>query len=201
VQNGGRKADKCNNMPDNDTLDYYEALQVNATAEPDTIHRIYRLLAQRFHPDNRETGDAARFRVVHEAYAVLSDPEKRAKYDVLHHQRKQDRWRLVSAGAKAEDDFELEQISRLTVLEALHAKRRLEPGGDGMPVQELEALTGRPREHLEFTVWYLAQKKLVQRDDSARLLITADGVDFLEQNYRSNQQRRRLQGATASAGA
>ena len=93
------------------------------------------------------------------------------------------------------------RISRLTVLEALHAKRRLEPGGDGMPVQELEALTGRPREHLEFTVWYLAQKKLVQRDDSARLLITADGVDFLEQNYRSNQQRRRLQGASATASA
>ena len=42
-------------------------LQVNPTAEPDTIHRIYRLLAQRFHPDNRETGDEARFRAVHEA--------------------------------------------------------------------------------------------------------------------------------------
>jgi hypothetical protein len=66
-----------------------------------------------------------------------------------------------------------------------------------MPVQELEALTGRPREHLEFTVWYLVQKKLVQRDDSARLVITAEGVDFLEQNYRTNLQRRRLEAATS----
>jgi curved DNA-binding protein CbpA len=183
-------------MSDN-PVDYYEVLQVNPTAEPDTIHRIYRLLAQRFHPDNQETGDANRFRVVHEAYAVLSDPEKRAKYDVHYHRHRKDRWRLVSTGAKAEDDFEHEQINRLTMLEALHAKRRLEPRGEGMPVQELEALTGRPREHLEFTVWYLVQKKLVQRDDSARLVITAEGVDFLEQNYRTNLQRRRLEAATS----
>ncbi len=179
-------------------VDFYEALQVSPTAEFDTIQRIYRLLAQRFHPDNSETGDAARFRVVHEAYETLSDPEKRAKYDIIHHQRKQDRWRLVSAGAKVEEDFELEQINRLTVLEALQAKRRLEPGADGMPVAELEALTGRPREHLEFTVWYLKEKKFVARDDSARLLITADGVDFLEQNYRANLRRKRLQASSGS---
>jgi curved DNA-binding protein CbpA len=172
--------------------DCYEVLQVNPTAEPDTIHRIYRLLAQRFHPDNRDTGDEARFRAVHDAYMTLSDPAKRAKYDVYYHQQKKDRLRIVSAGAKAEDDFEMEQVNRLTVLEALHAKRRLEPGGTGMPLVELESLTGRPREHLEFTLWYLVQRKFVQRDDSARLVITADGVDFLEQNYRSNLQRRRL---------
>src|SRR5262249_53134059 len=108
-------------------------------------------------------------------------------------------WRLVSAGAKAEDDFEFEQVTRLTVLEALHAKRRLDPGSTGMPMTELEELIGRPREHLEFTVWYLVQKKFVPRDDSARLLITADGVDYLEQNYRSNVQRRRLQASTRPA--
>jgi curved DNA-binding protein CbpA len=179
-------------------IDYYEVLQVSANAEPDTIHRIYRLLAQRFHPDNRETGDSSRFRTIQEAYDALSDPARRAKYDVLHHQRQQDRLRIVSTGAKAEEDFELEQINRLTVLEALQAKRRVEPNTSGMPVTELEQLTGRPREHLEFTIWYLVQKKFAQRDDSARLLITADGVDFLEQNYRANVRRRRLQASTRS---
>ena len=180
-------------MSDGKPLDCYEVLQVNPTAEPDTIHRIYRLLAQRFHPDNKETGDDARFREIHEAYVTLSDAAKRAKYDIYYHQQKQDRWRLVSAGAKAEDDFEIEQINRLTVLETLHAKRRLEPDGSGMGLSDIESLTGRPREHLQFTIWYLVQKKLVQRDDSSQLLITADGVDFLEQNFRTNIQRRRLQ--------
>ena len=43
-------------------LDYYELLQVSATAEPETIHRVYRLLAQRYHPDNQQSGsdDVAR---------------------------------------------------------------------------------------------------------------------------------------------
>ena len=186
-------------MSDGKPLDCYEILQVNPTAEPDTIHRIYRLLAQRFHPDNKETGDDARFREIHEAYVTLSDATKRAKYDIYYHQQKQDRWRLVSAGAKAEDDFALEQINRLTVLEALHAKRRLEPDGSGMALTELESLTGRPREHLQFTIWYLVQKKLVQRDDSSQLLITAEGVDFLEQNFQTNIQRRRLQAPSKTA--
>jgi uncharacterized protein YabN with tetrapyrrole methylase and pyrophosphatase domain len=42
----------------NDTeIDYYEVLQISANAEPETVHRVYRLLAQRFHPDNIESGD------------------------------------------------------------------------------------------------------------------------------------------------
>ena len=187
------------NEQDN-TTDFYELLQANPSAEPEMIHRIYRLLAQRFHPDNQETGDSDRFRIIHEAYLTLSDPEKRAKYDIRLQQRKHDRWRLISTGQKAEGDFEFEQITRLTVLEALHAKRRQEPDSSGMSPIELEQLIGRPREHLEFTVWYLTQKKLVQRDDSARLVITADGVDFLEQNYRENLQRRRLQAANKPVG-
>ena len=54
-------------------------------------------------------------------------------------------------------------------------------------------MMGRPREHLEFTIWYLYSKKLVIRDDGSRLLITADGVEYLEQNYRTSSLQRRLQ--------
>jgi len=180
-------------MADEQTpLDYYEVMQVSPNAEPDTIHRIYRLLAQRFHPDNKDTGNEARFREIGEAYAVLSDPEKRARFDVSYHQRRRDRWRLVSSGDQAENDFEGEQVVRLTLLEVLYTKRRLEPGGPGMFTTDLEAMIGRPREHLEFTIWYLTQRKLVTRDDNSRLIITADGADFLEQNYRANLQRKRL---------
>ena len=183
-------------MADEATLDYYEFLQVNPNAEVDTVHRVYRLLAQRFHPDNKETGDEQRFRALSEAYTVLSNPEKRARYDVTYHQQRQKRWRLVSAGDHAENDFEIEHIARLTVLEALYSKRRLEPGDPGIFSRDLEELTGRPREHLEFTIWYLNQRKFVTRDDNSRLLLTADGVDFLEKNYQTNLQRKRLQAAS-----
>src|SRR5262245_35997803 len=141
-------------------VDYYEILQISPNAEPETVHRVYRLLAQRFHPDNAETGSDVRFRELTAAYEVLSDPERRAKYDVIHTQQKQARWRLVSAGSEAENDFEGEQQIRLTVLEVLYTRRRVEPDSPGLFSTDLEKLTGRPREHLEFTIWYLVQKKL-----------------------------------------
>jgi len=182
-------------MADGGKQDYYEILQVSANAEPDTIHRVYRLLAQRFHPDNAETGNADRFQQLHEAYTVLSNPENRARYDITYHQQRQDRWRLVSTGAKSENDFDIEQVARLTVLEALYTRRRMEVDTPTLLTSDLEGLTGRPREHLAFTVWYLTQKKFVTKDDQSRLQITADGVEYLEANYREHQQQRRLKAA------
>lgn len=171
-------------------VDYYELLQVSPTADIETIHRVYRLLAQRFHPDNQETGNAARFRQISEAYNVLSNPEERARYDIVHAEQKRGRWKLVSTGSHAENDFEMEQSVRLTVLEVLYTKRRMEPGQPAIYAFDLEEMIGRAREHLEFTIWYLATKKYIARDDSSRILITADGVDHLEANYRANTRLR-----------
>lgn len=173
-------------------VDYYEVLQVSDTAEPETINRVYRIFAQRYHPDNQETGNDARFREITEAYQILSNPEKRARYDATSQKRRADRWRLVSAGPESENDFEMEQAVRLTVLEALYTKRRIQPQEPGIYLRELERMLGRPREHLEFTIWYLSQKKLISTDD-ARMYLTADGAEYLEESYRSNLQRKRLQ--------
>jgi curved DNA-binding protein CbpA len=177
-------------MKDEPTPDYYELLQISSNAEPETIHRVYRLLAQRLHPDNQETGNASRFREISEAYQILGDPESRAKYDVIDQHRKQERWRLVSTGAQVENDFLAERVIRLTVLEVLYTQRRVEPNAPGVYIADLEKMTGRPREHLEFTIWYLVQKKFLQRADNSLLVITADGVEHLEENYQANQNRR-----------
>jgi curved DNA-binding protein CbpA len=176
----------------NPTPDYYEVLQISSNAEPETIHRVYRLLAQRYHPDNRDTGSEARFRELSEAYQVLTDPERRAKYDIVHARIRQDRWRFVATGNNAENDFEAQQLVRLTVLEVLYTRRRTEPYSPSLSPIDLEAVTGIAREHLEFTFWYLIQKKLVTRGDSALLTITAEGAEYLEANYRDTVQRRRL---------
>jgi curved DNA-binding protein CbpA len=172
--------------------DYYEILQISPNAEPETIHRVYRLLAQRFHPDNGESGNENRFRMIVEAYRILSDVQERARYDVAHAALKQERWRLVSSNARADDDFESEQLLRLAVLEMLYTRRRTELENQGISLFELEGLTGRAREHLEFTIWYLTQKKLVTRSDGSVLTITVDGVEFLEKQFQDSHRQRRL---------
>jgi curved DNA-binding protein CbpA len=177
---------------DDSTHDYYETLQVSVNAEPETIHRVYRHFAKHFHPDNQHTGNASRFRLIHEAYSVLRDPEQRAQYDIAHQQQRQTRWRLESSVAESENNFEMERIVRIRMLEVLYAQRRLEPARPGIFVNDLEDVIGRAREHLEFTTWFLVQKKLVQRGDNSQLLITADGVDYLEQQDLANLQMRRL---------
>ena len=178
-------------------VDLYEVLQISVNAEPDTVHRVYRLLAQRFHPDNAETGNEGRFRQVSEAYRVLSDPEQRARYDATHERQQQERWRLLKEGETSDTDFVQEQRVRLTVLEVLYTKRRTDAQQPGMFHLDLEKLTGRPWEHLEFTIWYLVQKKLVQRSDNSVLIITADGIDHLEKHYQTLPHVRRLAAATA----
>ena len=177
-------------MAKSEQTDYYETLQISPNADADTIQRVFRLLAQRFHPDNKETGDADRFRALHEAYSVLSVPDKRAQYDVHHQALRQERWRFAATSQGGHSDVELEQQLRATVLEILYARRRAEPDNPAFSPYDLSQLTGQPREHLEFTTWYLIQKKYVTRDDQSRLTITADGVDYVEQNQGAGMKRR-----------
>jgi curved DNA-binding protein CbpA len=170
--------------------DYYETLQISPSAEADTIQRVFRLLAQRFHPDNQQTGDADRFRERHDAYKVLSDPESRAQYDIQHAEVRQQRWRLASAGSPRPDDFESEQHLRYVLLEILYSQRRTDPAHPSLSNSELSQLMGHPREHLEFTIWYLTQRKLVTRDDRSSLTITVEGVDYVEHYHNAGNPRR-----------
>lgn len=179
-------------MLDETPVDLYEVLQVSANADPETVHRVYRMLAQRYHPDNAETGNDVRFRQVAEAYRVLSDPAERARYDAVYERQRQARWRIANLSATADTDFDTEQQLRITVLEVLYAKRRIEPHEPGIFHIDVEKLTGCPREHLEFTLWYLVQKKLVQRTDNSLLAITAEGIDYLEARHQSTPAARRL---------
>jgi molecular chaperone DnaJ len=67
--------------------DYYEILGVSREASPREIKSAYRQAAMKYHPDrNKEPGAEERFKEAAEAYEVLSDPEKRGRYDRFGHQ-------------------------------------------------------------------------------------------------------------------
>lgn len=184
-------------MPEDRTIDLYEVLQISPNADPDTVHRVYRLLAQRFHPDNQSTGDSERFRLLTEAYHVLGNPEQRAQYDVHRPELEKERSQLISRAVRAVNDVQSEKLLRLTILELLYARRRTDPQAPGIFYGDLENLVGCPQEHIEFTLWYLAQRKYIDRSDGSQIAITADGVDYLESNAPVRQTAPRLTAAAS----
>ena len=73
----------------NQKRDYYEVLGVGAGASDQEIKSAYRKLAVKYHPDKNPGSKEAeeRFKEAAEAYSVLSDPDKRARYDRFGHSR------------------------------------------------------------------------------------------------------------------
>ncbi len=165
--------------PDSSLPDYYEILQVSPQADLETIQRVYRMLAQRFHPDNTETGNDTKFRLVLQAYRALSDPETRAAYDVKHKAAAALRWRIFDKPDDV-DGFEDENKKRWAILLALYMKRKREPEKPGVKLRDLEVLLGCPREHLQFSLWYLRGKARVLAADNGYYEITPEGADALE---------------------
>lgn len=172
-----------------DIDDYYEILQISPNADGETIQRVFRMLAQRYHPDNSDTGDEKVFQRVLNAYRVLSEPEKRAAYDVQHQASRALRWKIFDQ-AKSAQGVEGEKRKRWGVLSLLYTKMIEDHRQPGIMLRDLEELLGCPREHLEFTLWYLKQKHYVGGPDNGRYTITAEGIDLVEEKGSSSKETR-----------
>ncbi len=166
-------------------VNYYDLLQVHPQAEMETIHRVYRLFAARYHPDNAQSGDAGRFRQIHEAYQALSDPKTRAAYD-KELEENQPAALPIFQSKEFTDGIDAEPKIRLGVLCLLYAKRRANPGLAALSMLDLESLMSFPREHLEFAVWYLKGRRYITQDDRSSFVITPEGVEFLEAQLPNN---------------
>jgi hypothetical protein len=160
-------------------VDYYEFLQISPNADPDTIHRVYRFLAARLHPDNPESGDAEMFYLLKQAYDVLSDPDTRQEYDDKR-KSEPDGTNPYSAEVDFMDSLDGELNRRLAVLAVLYYRRRTNPHMPEVSLGEIETRMGFPRDYLDFTIWYLNKKGYVIKADNAQLTLTAEGVDFVE---------------------
>ena len=160
-------------------IDYYEVLQVSRRADTEAIHRVFHVLAQRYHPDNRETGDQEMFRQVVEAHAILTNPEKRAAYDV--HLAEEDKGRLrIFDSLESTQGVQAEIRKRQGILRILYARRLTDPYRPSMRARELAEMLGCPAEHLDFSFWFMREQKLIQRADNNQFEITWQGVEAFE---------------------
>ena len=180
--------------------DHYDVLQISPDADMETIHRVYRIMASRFHPDNQVTGDIERFLLLTEAHKVLSDPERRRQYDGSIG--------LAAPGALPIfgmkvflDGVEGENNRRLGVLSLLYHRRRLNDSQPGVSLLELERRMAFPREYLVFTVWYLRAKGYISvMEENSDYALTALGVDYVEAHASTNPVIRELLTAGSGSG-
>lgn len=168
-------------MGTNEFVDYYELLQLSANADAETIERIFRHLAKKFHPDNPDCADNQRFLQIVEAHKTLADPEARAGYDVKYHDYWNRKWRLAS---EASDSSSLndDKAIRERLLSLLYVQRRRNMKSPGLGEHEMSRLLRTPTELVEFHLWYLKAKGWVERLETGHLAITALGVDQAEQS-------------------
>lgn len=160
-------------------VDYYEFLQISPNADHEAIHRVYHFLATRFHPDNPVSGDVEKFTVLKAAYDLLSDPARRAQYDMAR-EKEVAQFVPLSSSIDFMDQMDGELNRRLALLAVLYYRRRTNPWSPGVPLNEVEKRMGFPRDYLDFTTWYLERKGYIIKADNSDFTLTAAGVDFVE---------------------
>jgi curved DNA-binding protein len=178
-------------MAESGFVDYYELLQISPNAEVETIERVFKMLAARYHPDNTETGDVDKFVLLNRAHETLCNRELRAAYDANYTASNTDPISLFelkefAAGVDGEAN------RRMGILCLLYNRRRGNPDDPGLSLLEFEAMMSFPREHLMFTMWYLKEQDCLRQDEASDYVITAAGVDYVEAHLPSNRLLYRL---------
>jgi curved DNA-binding protein CbpA len=169
-------SDNVGGVINNNGLDFYEILEISPNASQDTVDRMFRFLAQRYHPDRTETADTSKFEQIVKAYDTLRDPEKRAAYDIRHKKNSEFHWHLVEEAADI-NTFEADKVIQARILSVMYTKRKRDMNNPGVGGMQLEQLTGCPQEILDFHLWYLKEKGWIMRMENGLLAITAEGVD------------------------
>jgi curved DNA-binding protein CbpA len=176
---------------DQQFIDYYELMQISSKAQPETIQRVYRILAGRCHPDNPVTGDVERFLRLKQAFEVLNNPDKRASYDEEYNLQQSLPVEVFNLQDFA-TGIDGEPNRRMGLLCLLYHRRRVNPEEPGLSLLHLENMMVSPREHLLFTVWYLKDKGYVRQTEDSGYAITSAGVDHVEENLPDNRLMYRL---------
>jgi hypothetical protein len=161
--------------------DHYKVLEIDPKSNLEAIQKAYGKLAQKYHPRNTQSGDQAKFDAVNLAYEVLSDSGLRAEFDKLR-SGGEDKTEFNFSGLGFFAALGHETALRAALLCVLYDRRRLKPTTPGLSVRRVENMLETTPEGLIFALWYLKQRNLVASDDKSNLLITVEGMDYLETN-------------------
>jgi len=177
-------------------MNYYQLLQVNREAHSTIIRYAYRFLAAMYHPDNSETGDAEKFRIVTEAWRTLSDEGKRAAYDMSLTTQEEAHPSHPRAGGPAPTSkaagFNREALKknrtgvswneielRLAILQILLDARKKRPKTGGASAKMImDILDLNDLAETEFALWYLRESGFLEMGERL-FMITVKGVNYI----------------------
>ena len=158
--------------------DYYDLMQISPNADNDTIQQMFRHLAKKWHPDNAK-GDPEQFRLLVEANNTLTNPEKRAAYDLKYQRFWEDKWNLATDATNGHVYVEDSEV-RKGLLSLYYVQRRSKLNDPGLGELEVARLMRIPINLIEFHIWYLKEKGWIQRLENGKFALTAPGVDEVE---------------------
>ncbi len=182
-------------------LSLYQLLHVDRDAHVTIIRYAYRFLAAQYHPDNGETGDAEKFRIITEAWKTLSDEGKRAAYDMSLGAQEQNRGGKEHKAQPKVNEFGRDTLPtmvkagiswneielRLAILQVLLAARKKKPASGGasgkmlMDCLQLDSII-----EIEFALWYLREKHYIETGERV-FMITGVGLDYLTDQLSKTQ--------------
>jgi curved DNA-binding protein CbpA len=167
--------------------DHYDVLGIDPRADSETLQRAYAELAQKYHPNNPDTGDQEAFDAVNAAYEVLSDPAQRHAFDNLKGVGEDANCPQFSGTAFFES-MGSDAGLRVALLCILYERRKKKPLKPGLPMRYVEAMLNADLDSLFFVLWYAKQRGWVSSDDKSNLVITVQGMDYLNSNRPSAAQ-------------
>jgi curved DNA-binding protein CbpA len=161
-------------------FDYYDLMQISPNADEDTIQQMFRHLAKKWHPDHHE-GDPERFRLLVEAHKTLTNPERRAAYDLKYQKYWDTKWNLASDASDTRV-FVNDNEVRERLLSLYYVQRRNKLSDPGIGELEVARLMRIPVQLIEFHIWYLKEKGWIERLGNGQFALTAPGVDEVEKS-------------------
>jgi curved DNA-binding protein CbpA len=145
-----------------------------------------------YHPDNGETGDAEKFRIITDAWKTLSDEGKRAAYDMSLGQKEQARGEAPHRPQPKVNEFGREALPnivktgitwneielRVAILQIMLSARKKKPRDGGVSLKMIMEILNTEVIESEFALWYLREKKYIETGERV-FMITGLGLDYL----------------------